>query len=583
MEPPKIYYSTENLQGMLLEIKKNVGFQLSKPEMQSFLRIEALSISKICSAVSKVFVFFLNGFPINRKIKLGTVAVGFICAGKQATALIINQLNYLKICLFKDQANSCCELQYDTGQLSTFSDRSNNLFANLTQILEKKMREEAAIRLKRKDHNCRCSIAKELPVELICKNVYRVYSALTLGLATSLTEKILQKTPLNHLIRFTVVPKALPSIDVYVKCNEDFNTRGLLKVRYAVRLVFTDLATAPKLKYIDEVCHSMKIKTVDSSFRAERFGIWANEFKGIPHVIPVDHFKTVSERGCKKIETFSPKYTGDSGSVFGKHRSAIMSEKSLLKFLHWTSEALSELHYPQQGRPGYVHKDIKPENIVIEYEKKGYEVEEEEIEEVEIKDLALIDFETCAAINNLEHLSRFEGSQNYISPELILYHFPHDFMELRKVLQEVPTLGPKMDTWALGLMLHQHKTSRFLNVCKNLGALIRGDHEVYRLTSKMNRCQSEIQKSKIALKIEALQKRLKEKIIRCENRLIALHQTPCPSSGELDQMRWGLLRVSPEERISSKQLYEMTSGIMRKREEKEEPLGLEEEPEIPQE
>lgn len=346
---------------------------------------------------------------------------------------------------------------------------------------------------------------------------------------------------------FTVVPKE-NSVEAYVR-------RNTKKSSQAVRLVFSNADDQFDITIFSEVCTRRTIRH-DPPVQIKSVMSYVRDLKEIRNIVPLDYSRvTYTEGKVSEIEVFSPKFTSDCHSFF---ELAEVSEEMLRKFLHQVSRALSGMHYPGDGKCGYVHKDLKLENIVVDYEVIG--------SQFKVKKFALIDFDMCAKIKKIKQISRCVGSYINVSPELVVSTRPAKFKKLIKKVGEF-SLGPKMDTWALGVLLQTFFQERMPEPLKIIEELISHEFMLSKLSIQYE--NDEITKSEYEIKYQQLAGELENLIYNYGKSLHQFSMTPRPNNGTfLDEIIWRLLQVNPEKRLSSKELYEMTrkNKMKRKRE-----------------
>lgn len=110
---------------------------------------------------------------------------------------------------------------------------------------------------------------------------------------------------------------------------------------------------------------------------------------------------------------------------------------SLSKKLTIAQELINGLSFLHQK--GYVHKDFKPDNILVFMNLDG------EIRQVKISDFGF----ACKASDTLSLMTRC-GTLAWIAPEMVQSLFTPSF---------APQFSPKLDNWALGLVLYNLSSS----------------------------------------------------------------------------------------------------------------------------
>eukprot|EP00013_Stygamoeba_regulata_P017072 CAMPEP_0177675932 /NCGR_PEP_ID=MMETSP0447-20121125/27489_1 /TAXON_ID=0 /ORGANISM="Stygamoeba regulata, Strain BSH-02190019" /LENGTH=422 /DNA_ID=CAMNT_0019184401 /DNA_START=183 /DNA_END=1448 /DNA_ORIENTATION=- len=132
-----------------------------------------------------------------------------------------------------------------------------------------------------------------------------------------------------------------------------------------------------------------------------------------PNVVKFHGFHESSECSVLELE-YIP-----SGDLIDYLQSRDMSEKTAKKIFSQLVLAVNYLH-----KKGYVHRDIKGDNIILRRE----------------DDPVLIDFEFCSKYNNKKKtLQTVVGSYQYSSPEM---------------LRREVYYGPEVDMWSLGVTLY---------------------------------------------------------------------------------------------------------------------------------
>lgn len=249
----------------------------------------------------------------------------------------------------------------------------------------------------------------------------------------------------------------------------------------------------------------------------------------VPHIVRPFYSHFIGDR--QKMEIFTPRYTGDLKSVIEltMNQPALkFSHRSKVIVIYLIAQALSQMHTCGT----YVHKDIKPDNILV-----NYSIQDDELL---ITTLVINDFDYCTSTLDKESLSRLEGTLPYISPELLSFNCPK-FKELLNMYgakdrdETLALLGPPMDLWALGCTVFLFRYNRFPPfsiLLKHLGAFLSyfksKEKEVETLNEEKNAITlklREIKAEKLRLKARGGGPPSLEKLLKEQAKALELYQS----------------------------------------------------------
>lgn len=163
----------------------------------------------------------------------------------------------------------------------------------------------------------------------------------------------------------------------------------------------------------------------------------ATDLAGVPHVTnPVFHGVLLSQKRSKIIMMY-PRFGGD---LLAYHNEHVLSEEqrllNTLKVAEHLGAALKGIHARK-----YVHRDIKEENLLVNWTPKNL------IETVELADFDL-------STNNMG--KTLCGTFQFLAPEMMAMAFKDEKIAKALGVEDLSTLlGPSLDSWGFGLVLHK--------------------------------------------------------------------------------------------------------------------------------
>ncbi len=110
-----------------------------------------------------------------------------------------------------------------------------------------------------------------------------------------------------------------------------------------------------------------------------------------------------------------------------------LTDKDTLSILSDIASGINYLH-----QKGLIHKDIKPQNILLEKIKSGYRP-------------VICDFGTT--VTNQAKAHHYAGTEHYLPPEMACY-LASNLQRIRKAFQKAP-ITESMDVWAFGHIIYQ--------------------------------------------------------------------------------------------------------------------------------
>jgi serine/threonine protein kinase len=236
----------------------------------------------------------------------------------------------------------------------------------------------------------------------------------------------------------------------------------------------------------------------------------------------------------------------------------------MIKILLDITRGLFDLHCK-----GLVHKDLKPENVVVD---------------IESVKAGIIDLDFCSPVKDIKKLSKSTGSYAYLSPERVLLlslEGDHPFTKLKGLLEsfEEKTLltqfNGAIDRWALGCILFIYKNKRLPCCSKNIKEIERNQLEIFEIeeeialnmkqfgnSQKYARLWIQLQNKKNNTKeeINKLLKKYEDNLIELENSFVS----PDLESDFFGGLATLLLRVRPSDRLDIESLLKIVEDYAKK-------------------
>jgi serine/threonine protein kinase len=225
----------------------------------------------------------------------------------------------------------------------------------------------------------------------------------------------------QHRSFFAVTNPDRSSISLYIKGEgKSSNANAALKKfrNNTIRLFFSE--STPNQLFISNVAHltNQKEEYIDHIFQ---------EYKTYSHLGQHDHvvqlFDGVSYQGKKKIKVAI--FTQLAGITFDNYKfsdDSIQKTKDISQIFLQLFKGLSHIH-----SKGIIHHDLKPANIAID----------------ERGTIRIFDFSNSGSFNETDRYGT------------LVYQPPETYARLGLITSNQMEVGPHIDLWSLGVILHQ--------------------------------------------------------------------------------------------------------------------------------
>ncbi len=273
------------------------------------------------------------------------------------------------------------------------------------------------------------------------------------------------------------------------------------------------------------------------------------DLNGTPHIINLISWagyisKPSTTNTMMKINLFTDLYGGDFLEFINRGNCSFgFKRKNLKKFSLGSAKALVELHKK------YVHRDVKPENVLLSFEVVNGNWK--------IRDIVYTDFDLSCLKTDKESLKIPRGSLPFLPPELIS-RTSQALLENGTVLSNKnfeEEIDERSDMWGVGLMLFCLYYEKNPIIVEKLSEYSRIFLTKQKLRNNQN--SKEASSAEASSAIKKLQNEEKEVLAAIKQALFDLQQIKAPLREDTyDYIIWRLLRPIPKERLSSQELLE---------------------------
>ncbi len=338
-------------------------------------------------------------------------------------------------------------------------------------------------------------------------------------------------------------------VEVFISLPKIIGQTKRSKIRYAISILFKDISQV----HVDIEVHSAIKQSSCLASSNNRISVM-EDIKGCPYILEAKSWGTSLGKTGLKMQLFSNRFHGDLVDFF-----KILNKNSYHPALHYRNmtklaydmaRAFKHLHTTGKG---YIHKDVKPKNIFINW---GFTQHKVPI----ILHSVLGDYDLAAPLNDENKRLKTSGTLSYLSPEMVLLankdNLPFELcnllnLDIKGNLGELITT--KMDQWVYGVPIYfQHGKLRMhfdLSTIQSLkGERLKINESLAIETN--NQDAQYFRLNEISKKIKILCSDWEQSMIKLHGEEIALDW----DHNFLNTLLWNLSRPHPQDRIDDDEL-----------------------------